>query len=423
MGFFSNFSPKNIFSNPISILTGGLSNPSPQNILSGGILGSGGAQGAGNTNPTAMPAPYQINWNEAPTIQPYIGGQKQFMQEELQGIRPDFTAANQIKAEGMAPSQSSQWLQMAKAQQGLEKSRAMDQAAAQAAGQAATQRSAMAMQGGLTRGAAERSNKLASRNALSMQQDIAGQYGVANAGLARQAEENRLRMLQAAPGAYNTAAQVGLERGRLIGQANLADTSGQNAWNMQKYGYDADLWGRKQLAGLEQGRPEPYDYTSPGGAIDFIKNPVKGVRNVAGSFICTELRRRGLITAEEAAAMFAFLMRNILKGSRFYLWYLEHSPEAIKKLNELPTDWEYLKIKFVDDILRTIENYGDREAARLYMLSASALYRKVINCGPTPLSLGTIWDYLNVTKLVLKKRFWQLLLLSLKTLPRIGVHV
>lgn len=75
-------------------------------------------------------------------------------------------------------------------------------------------------------------------------------------------------------------------------------------------------------------------------------------------FLCTELRRRGLMTPYETNIMTSGLLKAMLTRPLFFIWYFSFGKSLITKLNTKNIDWSEVKENSVSQVIPYLEK-GD----------------------------------------------------------------
>jgi hypothetical protein len=119
----------------------------------------------------------------------------------------------------------------------------------------------------------------------------------------------------------------------------------QNAFNMQKF--------HEQMAAT--GAQQEAQATSNSGG---------------SSFICTALRRHGLMSKKEAVIMTRFMLRAIKTRADFCVWYFTKGQEAVETAERQKYDFSAIKKAYVDEIIGTMNTKGDQAAQDLYIKRA-----------------------------------------------------
>lgn len=149
-----------------------------------------------------------------------------------------------FKDRALAAPGTSAWEQMALNKQGLEQNQAMQGAQQQGANAAAQARSGLAMRGGLSSGAAERSGRNSMRDILAAQQNVGAQGLQSRADIGQEAERQRLAALGQLPQMQLNAAQPGIDAQKFnIGNALTQKQAEEQAkfanYQQQMQGYGA----------------------------------------------------------------------------------------------------------------------------------------------------------------------------------------
>lgn len=247
---------------------------------------------------------------------------------------PTFQSGYQKTAH--APGESSPWLDMS------QKSLANDYQ---------NQRQGLAQQTGAAQSSAW--NGLASRGGLSQGAQERTAYDLGNQGMAGQ--QNL--------GLANERNKLGL---------NIQDEETNNA-NIQsdagRYQADANARNTHDLGRFQLG--------GQSAAAEVLGNATAASGGKGGSsFICTELRRHGLMTKKESKAMTSFMLRSIFSCAHFFFWYLRNGQKLVDLANASNIDWKARKSFFVDDILYTMKTMGINAAQDLYGYQTHALAKE-----------------------------------------------
>lgn len=138
----------------------------------------------------------------------------------------------------------SRYAELAGKQQNLLSMEGANQAAKAAGGANASARTALAMRGGLTSGAAENIEKSGRDAMLESRQKVMSDKAKNMLAIGQQDEQNRLGFLANAPAV--ALGQANFELGKTREQAGLSDK--QNAFNLSKYGSQMQAWGAGKQA-------------------------------------------------------------------------------------------------------------------------------------------------------------------------------
>lgn len=178
-----------------------------------------------------------------PRLQAYFGGisQQGMPQVSSRGIKVDPTAQGQglrTMMERATAKGPSSWLTAQMGRQGVEQQAALDQSVQQSQSGAAAGRSALAMRGGLTGGAAERMARQGARDLNAGRAQVSRQGMLDRFGLQAQEEDRKLGLLGQA---------AGMEQG-----LNLANSD--MGMRGQMFNSQQDLGSQQFNAGLEMDR-------------------------------------------------------------------------------------------------------------------------------------------------------------------------
>jgi hypothetical protein len=221
----------------------------------------------------------------------------------------------------------SEWADRATAQQAQEAGFARDRGAGEVAGRTATARANLAMRGGFGGGASERLEKAGMSNYMDMSQNVGQEQARNTMQIGMNDEQNRMQQV----GMLN---ELDMNRLKLSGQANQFDATAGMANNQAYNNFNKDIfdtkmsaWGAKQNADTQR-------------------------KEGGGSFICTALYDRGLITNAEMRRMSDLLVHSWLTRADAFAWYLKVGQKAVDAASaDQSFDWKAAKIWFIDDIL------------------------------------------------------------------------
>lgn len=173
--------------------------------------------------------------------QAYVG-MPQAPTSAIPGVNLDRSGLDAFGKEAMRTGPS-KWSQLALGQNEDSRQKAVQDATASAASSGQQARDSMAMQGGLTGGAAERTAMDQSRNALGMTQDVN-----------RQANSNALQV--GVNDEQNRISELGQLPGMQLGASNfdLSKAGAQDQFNAQNYSTQGGIWAAGQQANAEDPR-------------------------------------------------------------------------------------------------------------------------------------------------------------------------
>lgn len=144
----------------------------------------------------------------------------------------------QDRATAVGPSQQAQYLTQAS---DIEQAKQRDLMQKNMASQQATQQANLAMKGGLGSGAAERLASGLGQQAMLGGQDIGRQGATDRLNILAQDEAQKLGLMQALPGMYQSFGENQMGR-------QVADRQGGMGLLMDKYGRDMQAYGANQMA-------------------------------------------------------------------------------------------------------------------------------------------------------------------------------
>ncbi len=275
-------------------------------------------QGGGNTSGAPAYPGYAPAYDNSMAVGLNSAGQKALLD---QGLR----------------SGPSQWANLSTAQQNKEETQARDRAAFDAAGATAGAQAGLASSGGLTSGGRERTQEAGQKGFINASQDAARQAGLNRMQIGINDESNRLQNL-------GTAANMEQQNALANQNAQLQSNMGKNAYNLGLYNTQGQIYAGNQMANATQ--------------------------KSGGSFLCTELNKRGLTTKDEAKVMRGLMMRGLLKRADYAVWYYKYAQKAVKVLNKQGFDWSSVKKDLVSDVLLTMAMQGDDAAQDLYIMNS-----------------------------------------------------
>ena len=90
-------------------------------------------------------------------------------------------------------------------------------------------------------------------------------------------------------------------------------------------------------------------------------------------YICTMLRAKNLMTKKESLIMTKFMIKSLITGADFSLWYFKHGKKAVERAEEAGFNWAEVKKDFVDDIIELLKQEKFKEAQSLYARRAGDL--------------------------------------------------
>jgi hypothetical protein len=153
----------------------------------------------------------------------YLSGMPTAPTDVMNGVNLDRSGLNAFAGEAMRTGPSA-WSKLATQQQDQSQADALQRGTAQTAATTQGAQDQMAMQGGLTSGAAERVAQSGARNMLDMGQDIARQGDQNRLQVSINDEQNRISQLGQLPGMQLAASGF-----------DLSKANAQNAFNAQNY--------------------------------------------------------------------------------------------------------------------------------------------------------------------------------------------
>lgn len=163
------------------------------------------------------------------------------IQSRLDAAKYDPAALNELTKEALDTSGNSAWETLSKQKQALDEQDARNRAVEQGRSATSSAFSDLASKGGLSNGARER---LARTGALSYNQslqDINRSGMEARADIGTQAEQNRLALLSAAPGAQAQASQVGNQSADIFGKYAEGEDQRQQDLNLANRNYATNV--------------------------------------------------------------------------------------------------------------------------------------------------------------------------------------
>lgn len=171
--------------------------------------------------------PYNVDYSTMPQY-PQLTPLTQF--------QPDETGLNDFREQATRTGPST-WANEATAKSYTDQANAMDAASKSAASNTATSKNALAMQGGLRSGAAERVQTSGNRDAMSADQQLAAGGNSNRQQIGINDEQNRITQLGMLPGMEE--ADAGFKEN---------EASGENQQLLSQYGTQASMWGAGQQA-------------------------------------------------------------------------------------------------------------------------------------------------------------------------------
>ena len=233
--------------------------------------------------------------------------------------------------------QESPWIAMAREKNKLMDVEGRDKIMGQGQAGAAMAADNLAMQGGLTSGAQERLAGKASTDVMDRMQDLGRQSAQREADLGIEGGRERMNILGQVAGME--------QQGGMFNTKMAQDEARRKSdYDMDLYGHNAELYGNEKMA-----------------------RATEKAGNSGSSFICTELRRRKLMSSEETRRMTDFMLGGVLSRADFFVWYLRHGQAAVNLANRANFDWSRVKAHFVDDLLALLSAGKNVEAQNLYV--------------------------------------------------------
>lgn len=223
-----------------------------------------------------------------------------------------------------------------------------------AGGSAAKARSDLAMRGGLSSGARERTEQNAVNDVLNLNQQAAATKAGNVAQIGINDEQNRQNQMQ-------EAAQLSMQAQQFDTGNQIQSNRDVNAWNQNLYNQNmANYWNMQQANQQYQNSQKP------------------------SSFICTALKNHGLMTPRESLQMVNFMLGAVLTRADFFAWYFSKGKEAVDVAEAQGFDWsaDCFKEQMVDQILFCEKVYGTETAQSSYIMKAGAFCTKFLGeCG------------------------------------------
>lgn len=288
---------------------------------------------SGTWNPWSMYAP------------PAFQDPQQSINNDLAGNASAMPALQQFGKEAGRTGPSS-WANLAQGQQDKYQTDAQSKAASTAAGNAAESRDQLAMRGGLDSGARERIQRNQSRDYMNMTQNASNTRANNGMQIGMNDEQNRVQQLGMMPQMVNQANQGNFQKAGLDFNANTAE----NAFNLGKFHEQNAAYGANENSKAT---------ASSGGS----------------SFICTALRKHGLMTPKETVIMTNFMLRGLKTRADFFAWYLKKGRKAVELAERQRYDFSAIKERYVDDIIALIQAGKEEEAQNLYVNRAGTFVR------------------------------------------------
>jgi hypothetical protein len=97
-----------------------------------------------------------------------------------------------------------------------------------------------------------------------------------------------------------------------------------------------------------------------------IRLPNAPTQDSGTFYICTMLRSKNLMTKKESLIMTKFMIKSLITGADFSLWYFKHGKKAVERAEAEGFDWSKVKKQFVDDIITLLKQDKFKEAQSLY---------------------------------------------------------
>jgi hypothetical protein len=289
----------------------------------------------------------------------YMGLSPEF-QGKLDAIQLDSRGLDAFRDRALSQGPSA-WALAQNKRSRAEQKYAMDDMAQALAGQAATSRSALAMKGGLSSGAAQSlaRDQMRATMMAKQQNSRSGITDRLNTG----AEDERMRMqaLQALPGMEIAALQPEMQKAQMWAQMQQFDKQQQQAAQQFNLGNQFTAWQNDQKASVDKHAVDTQAWAAQQDAE--VQRYGIDKEDDDWTYVCTELFRRGLATKAEIFKLYGMLAKSLFTRADFIGWYFRHGKKLVIAGNQAEIDWSYWKPLFIDAVLAKLAQ-GDLVGAQ-----------------------------------------------------------
>lgn len=304
---------------------------------------------------------------------------------------------NQLDSRGLDAFQNealrsgpSKWANRMGDQQNLATLNAREGATRQVQGQNALAMSTLASRGGLSSGARERVTREGAKENLLASQDIGRQNQMNMSQIGINDEQNRISQLGSIPGMQLAKTSMLNDVSKYDITNQLNENNYKNLFNMEQNKSEKAMYGAKMTADAQRAS--------------------KG-----GSFFCTEMNRQGLLSPRESVSMTKLMVKNLLNGAAFFVWYFKHGQALVDAAKARGFDWKGLKFMLVEDVLVWNKIHGSLAAGKKYIEKISFVNDLLGRpCGPMPENVTVVWHWPSVLKLVASGQIFKFVLLARK---------
>ena len=260
--------------------------------------------------------------------------------------------------------------QLAKTQTG----QGMSQAANQAAGSTAQAQGNLAMSGGLSSGANERTQEAGQQGAIAAQQDVQNKGNQQQLQIGSQDAANKQQELMALPGMEAQAYSTSLQPIQMQGQADAQDMAAQmannqalNQYNMGAFGNEASMYGAGQTANAQTTATEHSGGLFGGGGFLGLGG---------GSWLCTERGKEIPYTEDEKIALSQLVKFGRKYDREFTKWYLTDGKVLVTLVKASGDHWKDENNAFISRVLSILDKEGVIDAYRFYKDHLNLLVKK-----------------------------------------------
>lgn len=142
-------------------------------------------------------------------------------------------------------------------------------------------------------------------------------------------------------------------------QGNLADTAGNTALTAGNVAFAAPIGATRALGGVETMLTGGKNITN---TYNSVKNVGKKLVGSAGTFWCSQVYKKDLVSKQELKQLRKFLFRILPFKARFLSWYIDNGQRIADLANERNFDWQVGRELLFKQLLPKFKN-GDIQGA------------------------------------------------------------
>jgi hypothetical protein len=209
-------------------------------------------------------------------------------------------------------------------------------------------------------------------------------------------------------------------RDQLMAQQDVSKQATANRYDINSKGAAQDMAAQnanvqslgQSIEGVNKFNLEKYKTDAAKAA---ASDQASATRSSGGSAICTELKRRGLLSKQDYKDMHKLGVKSIFKRAPFTLWYLEHAPKAVAKARLKDADMS-VENKLVHTVLDLYRVGQAKRAEHLYIqMTRGFVMQHTGVLLPDSLSRKTPkLHLLAIAKILLRKEVLEYVFFSLK---------